>query len=61
MNFKGIPLKRVLVRMYNVISKKKKKVQITTHPNTFSYKTTENISCLVRNRHHMAFFKMFPY
>lgn len=30
MNFKGIPLKRVLVRMYNVISKKKKS------PNNYS-------------------------
>lgn len=37
-----------------------KEVQVTTHRTMFSYKT-ENISCLLGNRHYTASFKMFPY
>ena len=40
---------------------KKIKLQVYTQHNTFSLKTTENISCLFRNRHYMAFFKVFTY
>lgn len=41
--------------------RKKAAVQVSTQHNTFSLKTTEKISCLLRNTHYMAFFKIFTY
>ena len=57
---KELSLQRSLVWMCKTTSKIKE-VQVTTHHKLFSYKTTENISCLLRNRHYTASFKLFPY